>query len=415
MSNENHHIVVIGAGIIGICCTAVLRRRGLRVTLIERDEPCGAASRGNAGAIATAEVLPLASPGIMAKAPKWLLDPLGPLSIRPAYLPQLMPWLYRFWRASSHTQVRQSAHAIAALMAHCMPATQRVFDDAGIAHCLRALGALHVYNSTAAFTRARWEWALRGELGVRFEPLDTLELAEMAPELGTAFAHAMYLPDWVQVSDPYTVGRDIAHNAVRNGVELVRGDVAALSESDGAPVVALRDGRSLAADQVVIAAGAWSHRLCAQWGEHIPLETERGYNTTLPHSGVELSRHITFAEHGFVASPLSCGLRIGGAVELGGLEAPPNYERANLMLNKAKGFIRGVDTREATQWMGFRPSLPDSLPVIGRSAKRDGIIHAFGHGHLGLTQAAATAELVADLVLETPPAVDLRPFRADRF
>jgi len=171
MSRKPDTIAVIGAGIIGICCACVLRGRGYDVTLIDRDEPCSGTSSGNAGAIATAEVLPLASPGLLAKAPKWLLDPVGPLSIRPTYLPRLMPWLFRFWRASTMKQVRESAAAIASVMDMAIPAWERLLNDAGMTNVLRPVGALHLYESEAERQRSRWGWDLRRELGVRLYSL----------------------------------------------------------------------------------------------------------------------------------------------------------------------------------------------------------------------------------------------------
>jgi len=179
--------------------------------------------------------------------------------------------------------------------------------------------------------------------------------------------------------------------------------------------VQMRDGRSVVARCVILAAGAWSHRLARTLGERIPLETERGYNTTLPVGAFDLKRQLTFGGHGFVVTPLDCGVRVGGAVELAGLDAPPNYARAATMLAKAKRFMPGLRAEGGTQWMGFRPSLPDSLPAIGPAAADARVVYAFGHGHLGLTQAAATARLVADILADRPPPLDLLPFCPQRF
>jgi len=381
------------------------------VTLIDRDEPCTGASGYNAGAIATPEVLPLASPGMLMKAPKWLLDPNGPLAIPPAYFPRIMPWLYRFWRASTTAQVRESAQALGALMGISLPAVERLYDRAGITSLLRRTGALYLYESEAEFRRAQGNWALRRELGVEFEHVDSATLHEMEPAIGPQFNHATHMPNWTMVSDPLEVGRALGRHAVSLGVRLVRDTVVRIGETG----VELQHGGLLAADQMVLAAGAWSHRLARDWGERIPLETERGYNTTIPEPGIEVQRELIFGEHGFVASPLSCGFRVGGAAELGGLEIAPNYARADSMLAKARRFLPDLKTDGGTQWMGFRPSLPDSKPVIGRSPRHPRVIHAYGHGHLGLTQGPATAELVADIVTETKPALDLQPFRPDRF
>lgn len=165
----------------------------------------------------------------------------------------------------------------------------------------------------------------------------------------------------------------------------------------------------------MVAAGAWSHSLARTLGDKIPLETERGYNTTLPAGAFDLRTHLTFASHGFVVSRINGGVRVGGAVELGGLKLPANYRRAEVLLQKAVSFLPGLDPTGGQQWMGFRPSLPDTLPVIGRASQAPRVIYAFGHGHLGLTQSAATAELIADLIAHKPTAIALHPFRPDRF
>ena len=169
------------------------------------------------------------------------------------------------------------------------------------------------------------------------------------------------------------------------------------------------------ARQLVIAAGAWSHLLAQQFGDRVPLETERGYNTTLPKAAFDVKRQLIFPGHGFVITPLETGLRIGGAVELGGLQRPPNFARSKAMLEKARRFLPGLDPSGGREWMGYRPSLPDSLPVIGRARSAANVFYAFGHGHLGLTQSAATARLIRDLVTNAAPAIDLTPFSGQRF
>ena len=177
----------------------------------------------------------------------------------------------------------------------------------------------------------------------------------------------------------------------------------------------LADGEEVLCRALVVAAGAWSHRLAAQLDDNIPLETERGYNTTLPVDAFDVKRQLIFSRHGVVVTPLETGLRIGGAVELGGLELPPDYRRSKAMLEKTRQFLPGLKTEGGREWMGYRPSLPDSLPVIGRSRNSPNIVYAFGHGHLGLTQAAATGKLVRDLVAGAAPDLDLTPFSPQRF
>ncbi|MGO4836068.1 NAD(P)/FAD-dependent oxidoreductase, partial [Rhizobiaceae sp. 2RAB30] len=217
-------------------------------------------------------------------------------------------------------------------------------------------------------------------------------------------------------SDPKLLGKAIWGYAEQKGAAFQRGDVGlALPGKDDRVIVQLREGRTLTARRLVVAAGAWSHRLARHFGDRIPLETERGYNTTLPADAFDVRRQLIFSGHGFVITPLDTGLRVGGAVELGGLDRPPNFARSKAMMAKAARFLPGLDTQGGREWMGFLPSLPDSLPVIGRARNDANVVYAFGHGHLGLTQAAATGRLIRDLMMGQTPPIDLAAFDPSRF
>jgi len=409
-------VLVIGAGIVGVAIALRLQQEGRSVVLIDREGVAAQASRGNAGALAFSDILPLASRGILRKAPRWLLDPLGPLTIRPSYLPRIAPWLVRFWRASLSDRVRASTRAQAAMMDLSAIETPRMFADAGASHMLHDDGVLHLYESEAELTASQPGWHARADHGIAFTHLRGPEaIAEFQPGLSPALVAATFVPGWMTVGDPLVVTETLARYFEQRGGCIRRADAAALAPGTDGVAVQMRDGRNLVAQRVIVAAGAWSHRLARTLGDRIPLETERGYNTTLPADAFALKRQLTFGGHGFVVTPLDCGVRVGGAVELAGLDAPPNYARAATMLAKAKRFMPGLRTEGGTQWMGFRPSLPDSLPAIGPAAADARVIYAFGHGHLGLTQAAATARLVADILVGRPPPLDLSPFRPQRF
>jgi D-amino-acid dehydrogenase len=224
-----------------------------------------------------------------------------------------------------------------------------------------------------------------------------------------------FVPSWQSVADPYAFARGVADDVLARGGTFIEGNVVEVRPSEGGVAVELTKGRQLTATHAVIAAGAWSKPLAARLGDRIPLETERGYNTTLPPDAFDVKTFLVFGGHGFVISRLSTGIRVGGAVELGGLAREPNYARADAMLKKAANFLPGLKTEGGTQWMGFRPSLPDTLPAIGFSRASRHIIYAFGHGHLGLTQSAATGRLVRDLITGTKPPIDLAPFSPQRF
>jgi len=409
-------VVVIGAGIVGLSAALTLQQRGHRVLLLDRDGVAAQASRGNAGAYAFSDVLPMASPGILRQVPRWLLDPLGPLALRPGYLLPLLPWLWRFWQASRPAAFAASIRAQVALMQLAAPATLRLLDAAGARHMLHTGGNLHLYDSEAEWKASLPGWQLRADHGITFEHAHgSRDIARWQPGLSPTLVAATFVPAWHTITDPLLLCQTVAAAFQAAGGLLRQAAVQALQPAAGHVGLSLADGHRVQAQRVVVACGAWSHQLAQTLGERIPLETERGYNTTLPPGAFDLQRQLTFPGHGFVLTPIAGGVRVGGAVELAGLQAPPNYKRADALLAKAQRFLPGLKATGGTQWMGLRPSLPDSLPAIGPAQADARITYAFGHGHLGLTQSAATAEIVASLVQGKPAPLDLQPFNPARF
>jgi len=392
-----------------------LQASGQTVAVLDRTGVAAEASQGNAGAFAFSDIVPLATPGIMRQAPKWLFDPLGPLSIPPAYALRIAPWMLRFWRASRQSRYHGAMAAQSALMDLSRVALTKQIKDASADQMFRHEGQLQLYESTAEFQATLPAWATREAQGIPFRHLtDPDEIAEVQPGLSTRFTRASFTPDWINVSDPKAWVEHLADLFRARGGRIDKVNVVALKQT-GQAVTLTTDGAPLRAARAVVCAGAWSHRLARTLGHKIPLETERGYNTTLPPGAFDLRTHLTFGGHGFVVTRIGDGIRVGGAVELGGLQPPPNFKRAKVLLAKAKSFLPALDDRGGTEWMGFRPSMPDSLPVIGAAPGSPRVTYAFGHGHLGLTQSAATAQLIADLIANRPPAIDLTPFRPNRF
>lgn len=408
-------IAVIGAGVVGVSAALQLAVRGHSVTIFDREGVASATSQGNAGAFAFTDVIPLATPGVMRKAPKWLLDPLGPLSIPPAYALNIAPWLLRFWRASWTDRYEAALAAQSALMKLSQAALERLAKDHAMEPFLRREGQLQLYEGDGQFAASLPEWRERERHGVRFRLLRRPEeIAEIQPGIASRFTHAGFTPDWTNVTDPKQWVEELADRFRALGGRIEIATIRAVKPASGG--VWIEDDRIDGVyDRAVIAGGAWSKALTRPLGDVVPLETERGYNTTLPAGAFDLKTHVTFANHAFVVSRIGDGVRVGGAVELGGLKRAPNMKRAEFLLEKAKTFLPGLKTEGGVQWMGFRPSMPDSLPVISSSSATPAIVYAFGHGHLGLTQSAGTAELVADLVEGRPAAIDAQPFRASRF
>lgn len=415
MAEAEHDVIIIGAGIIGLAAAEKLQEAGRRVTLIDRKGIAREASERNAGGFAFSDIIPLATQGMLRKVPRWLLDPLGPLTIPAGYFPRIFPWLLRFWRAGWPDKVEASIKAQADLMHLARAEMAAMVAACGLGRMVYSDGSLELYESEAEFRAAEPGWQRREEAGIAFEHVRGARLAGLQPGLSPRFVAGTFVPSWQTVSDPYDFAQAIADHVLAGGGSFVEGNVAELRPAGNGVFVDLADGRQLAGNRAVIAAGAWSKPLAARLGDHIPLETERGYNTTLPPGAFALKRMLIFGGHGFVITPLASGIRVGGAVELGGLEREPNYARADAMLKKAADFLPGLQTGGGTQWMGFRPSLPDTLPAIGYSRASRNIVYAFGHGHLGLTQSAATGRLVRDLLTGDSPPVDLAPFSPQRF
>lgn len=415
MKNVEIDVIVIGAGVVGMSCALAIQKRGLRVKILERNSVASEASFGNAGAFAFSEILPLSKPEIFLKAPKWLLDPMGPLSIPPAYALKVMPWMVRFLRSGFSDKFKKSVVAQASLMKFCESTLEGHIDNVGANHMLRHEGQLQLYESEKQWLAESECWKVWERNGIEFEHLKSAKaIAKFQSGVSTRFTHGTFTPAWRSISDPFLYTNHLAKTFVKRGGVIEYQNVADLkSFSDHVMVVTKH--KTYVTKNVVIAAGAWSNHLSQMLGDKIPLETQRGYNTTLPAGAFDLKMHITFPEYGFVVSKIGDGVRVGGAVEMGGLKLPPNYKRSEIMLDKAKRFLPELNCENGTQWMGFRPCMPDSLPVIGRAKKFRNVVYAFGHGHLGLTQSAGTGELVSELVAGIKPSIDLTPFSANRF
>ncbi len=290
-----------------------------------------------------------------------------------------------------------------------------LMQRAGIGDMVREDGSLELYESEEELNAALPGWIARQRAGIAFEHLRGEQLTACQPGLASRFVAGTFVPGWKTVSDPQHVGKRLWDYAERLGARFMRAGVDSVAAKESGATAHLSDGRTIKASKLIVAAGAWSHGLAKGLGDRIPLETERGYNTTLPAQAFDLKRQLIFSGHGFVVTPLETGVRIGGAVELGGLDLPPNYRRSEAMLMKAQKFMPGLEAAGGRQWMGYRPSLPDSLPAIGYAGTSKNVLYAFGHGHLGLTQSAATGRLIADLVSGKEPSISIEPFNPQRF
>lgn len=410
------HIAVIGTGIVGACSAAWLQRDGHQITFVDPLEPGEACSFGNAGSLSPSACLPVGMPGMWRKVPKWLLDPLGPLTVRTGYLPRVLPWLVQMLRHSTPQEVTRIATALQTLLRPIFDCYGPLLDHAQANELVRRTGCLYVYSSREAAAQWKWGMDLRRSLGVNLVDVEREELEELEPDLKGQFRFGILAPDNGSTLDPSQLVKALVRQALRDGARHDHRSVTGF-EREGRRVTGLRldSGEPLAVDGVVIAAGAWSGALAAQLGDRVPLETQRGYHVTVRSSNLKLRHTVMASEANLMINPMAMGLRLAGTVEFAGLRPAPNYERAQALLRQGLRLFPHLDTSEVTQWMGHRPCMPDSLPVIDRSRGADNAWMAFGHGHMGMCMGATTGREVAHLVAGRATQVDLAPFRASRF
>ena len=412
MLRDTTDIAVIGAGVIGLTIALELTDQGHEVTLVDPGQPGMGASHGNAGTIAGYATAPVGTPDVLRALPSLLFSRSSPLAIRHRALPSLAPWLLRFLWQSLPAQAERNARSLAALLSDAGP----LWDDLALriqgAGILQRRGCLYLYETPKAFTAAWPELDERRALGVEVELIGPERLAELEPNLPRGLGGAAFFTGATFLDDPGRMMGLIAA-AVLERARLVPARADRLERrADG--VVIEGPGLHLHARRVVIAAGAHSRKLALQAGDRIPLDTERGYHVEWDMAEPLLSRPSCPTARGFYFCPMAGRLRVAGTVELGGLTLPPSPHRIAKLVEGARAFFPDLPAPDR-EWMGFRPSIPDSLPVIGPSRGGPEVIHAFGHGHLGVTLAPITARMVAAMIDGHATGLDARPTLPTRF
>ena len=418
-ADDDAPVVVIGAGAVGIACACYLQRDGRKVLVLDPGGPGEGASFGNAGGLNGSSVVPVAMPGVLPQVPRWLLDPLGPLAIRWRYLPFLLPWLWRFVNAGTPEKVKHQAKALRGLLAPSVDAYRTLLRPAGAEDVLHRIGHLNVYKSRASFDKDGAAMELRRANGVEVLDVSADELHQLEPALSRDYVLGRLISENGHCSNPLRMVQALAEYVARTGGRIERARALGFVTTNGRVDVVRSDAGDRRASHVVIAAGAWSRPLAVSLGDRLPLDTERGYHVTIKDPEVIPRLPAMAAEGKFAVTPMEMGLRVAGTVEFGGLDAPPDWRRARILLRQAQamypGLSREISEDRIATWMGFRPSMPDSLPVVGPSSGFANAFYAFGHGHVGLAAAPMTGRLVADLIAGRAPCLDPRPFSAKRF
>jgi D-amino-acid dehydrogenase len=410
-----HSALVIGAGIIGVCSALYLQREGLRVTLVDRTGPGKGATEGNAGNLGVASCVPASLPGMLPSVPRLLLDPEEPLSVPWARLPSMVPWFLRFALAGRRQRVEEIADARYTLLSRLFDAYDPLLADAGAETLIRRDGLLHIFEDAKYLASSQYVIDLRRRRGIQVREISGDEAREMEPALGPGIVGAVFLPDVAVTVNPLRLAQVLAKSFVRQGGTLLTETVKGFElGAEGTPRV-VTDVATHAPDLIVLAAGAWSRPLAAQLGCKLPLVAERGYHVMFPEPGIQLRMCVNSRDRHVAVTPMEHGLRFSSIAEFTDPDAPPNPAHTNVIERKAKSLFPTLNVEGATRWVGPRPSLPDSKPVIGPAPRHPNVLFAFGHDHIGIAVAAITGKLIGELAAGRPPSIDLTPFRPDRF
>lgn len=407
-------IVVVGAGVVGASVSLALQRDGHQVTLVDRSGPCAGASFGNAGGIVNGSCAPTAMPGAVFNALRMIGRPLSPLSIRPAYLHRILPWLIRFVLESRRSRVVANGQNLHAIANRAVEGWRQLTDNTELTNFIRDEGWLKVYESEQSFTASNDARALMDQNQTPYEILTEGEIQELEPHLAPIYERAIFQRDSLSLTDPQGMIQGMVDLFAARGGNYRQFDVQRIvPKAQGAEVRGTSE--IIQADKVVIATGAWSRQFARQLGNDVPLDTERGYHLMLgTDDSALLTRPVMNGDHAFVLCPMEAGLRLTGQVEFGGMDLAPDYRKIRRILGAARRMLPAIDSDEQSVWMGLRPSLPDSLPVLGPSSNPN-VLFAFGHQHLGVTLGPITGVIIADIVAGRDPGIDMTPYAASRY
>ncbi len=408
-------VAIIGAGIVGVATAIWLQRAGHKVILIDRKGPGEGTSHGNGGVLASCSIVPVTVPGLLMKAPRMLLDPRQPLFLKWGYLPRLAPWLLRYLGHANAAAVRRRAAALAPIIGDSLAEHQALATGTGAARWLHPADYVFVYNDRRHFEADAFGWSVRAEHGFTWDVLEGAAFQAYDPAFAAGLACAVRLKDHGRIADPGAYVKDLAAHAEAEGARIVIGEVSDIAR-EGGPVTGVRvGGETIPCDAAVLAAGAWSRPLAERLGLKIPLETERGYHLELWEPSVMPRSPVMIAAGKFVATPMEGRLRLAGIVEFGGLDAPPSRAPFALLERGIRAAMPGLAWKRTVEWMGHRPSMSDSTPVIGPVPGVAGAYLGFGHDHVGLTGGPRTGRILAQLIAGTAPNINLAPYAPERF
>lgn len=415
MTLAQHGAIVIGAGVAGMSAALYLQRAGVQVAVIDPLPPAGGASFGNAGLLSPDTAVPIALPGMLRKVPGWLIDPLGPLSVRPSYFPRALPWLLRWIEAGRLNRVMAISDGMRALHRGSLDCWKELLGAELYGGLIRPAGQVQVWEGDADTANAQVERQVRERHGIKAEALTQDDLRQMFPGIAREVTRGLLVPGNGYTVSPQRSVRTLGELFRQEGGALINERAMKLIPRDGGGWMVMTNTANRSADHVVVATGAWSRQLLDPLGVKVALETERGYHAMIFDPEVTPALPISNKTRAFGVTPMEDGLRVAGTVEIAGLDAPPNEERAKILVGHAKRMFPGLSGEKVRYWMGFRPSTPDSLPILGPVANRPGLHLLFGHGHFGMTGGPPSGRLVARMITGEAPGLDPAPYAATRF
>ncbi|NND43383.1 MAG: FAD-dependent oxidoreductase [Silicimonas sp.] len=414
-TSDSRHVVIVGAGIVGVSTAIWLLRDGHRVTLVDRKGPAEGTSHGNGGVLASSSVIPVTVPGLLKKAPRMLFDPGQPLFLRWSYLPRLMPWLIRYLRGGNAAAVRHRATAMLPIIGDSLADHQALAAGTGAEKYVVPSDYVFVYRDRAHYEADAFGWQIRRDLGFEWDELEGPAWRDYDDVFSSQLKFGARFGGHGRISDPGRYIKDLAAHAQSRGMNLVIADVTDIAKENGKVSGVRAAGETIACDDVVLATGAWSGPLAKRLGLAVPLESERGYHLELWEPSIQPRSPIMVASGKFVATPMDGRLRLAGIVEFGGLDAPPSRGPLALLEKNIRAALPGIDWKEKVEWMGHRPSIADSIPLIGAAPALKGAWCGFGHDHVGLTGGPKTGRLISQLISGRQPNIDLTPYSPARF
>jgi D-amino-acid dehydrogenase len=419
--NSGRHVAIIGAGAVGVISAIEALRDGYQVTLIDPGTPGGtqAASYGNAGWLSSHSVIPPAEPGVWKKVPGYLMDPMGPLAIRWSYLPKILPWLVRYLRSGwTEAKVEETARALRPLLKDAPSLHKQLAEEAGVAELIERNGVMHAFTSRFK-PENELGWRVRKRVGIDWLELSADEMRQREPDLHPRYVFGLLVEEAGRCRNPGRYVAALADLAQARGARLVNAKASAIRIVNGRLLGVVTDQGDISCDKVVVAAGARSKAVAASIGDPLPLETERGYHVMIEDSNAGPRTSMMAADAKMVVNWTEQGLRAAGTVELAGLDAPPNWARADILrdhlLSMFPKLPKDLPASRIKTWFGHRPSMPDGRPCIGYARASEDVIYAFGHGHIGLVASARTGRLVAQLLSHKKLDIPLAPFAPSRF